>query len=390
MPSHMRLPHRSAEQGEKSPRAARHLGGLGPQTPISRRTALELGLLALTGAAGALAVVRGCATDAPDATSSDATSDLVICREAACLDGDGVYYVRFGDGTIAATDTSVSAYFALYSNGGVNQAGIRYLGVWEGEVFFGDAPSQALLAVPVTGGEPRTVLAAASEGSLVMPRFIDRGTVYASMLDMQSMASELWSVRTDGTAKDRLFSLPQGFYLGGVDLEAERAYYAGINDAGEREIRSADLDGGDERVVFAMEGVASEDADLCWGLADGCVIVDAQNVAERSDRLLSISPDGSDQQLICDFASRNLEFDLCGDSLFMLDRDTLDLMAVSLDGQMTTLCQIPRTDGATTAALLEAGRGTAFVTTVTPDADAASVYRTYMVDAAEPEPLLLP
>lgn len=376
---------------------ARHIAAEGPL--MTRRTALAcaLGGLGLLGFAGLIGC-RGESSPADAATGSgvppaDGAADgfdvsAHVAHETGVRDGDALYYVAFSSGSIVRCGLDGSGPEVLYSNGHVNHLGIRYLALDGGELFFCDVPTASVRAVPCAGGEARTVWASEDARALPLPVVVAGERLYFSLLDGESMGSELWSVRRDGSDPHAHFSLPANFYVQCVDPERGRAYYAGTDGLDARQIRSAALaDGSDELVLFSLDGVPSAASALSWQVAADRLLVEAQDDTQLTNRLLSMALDGSDQQLVHDFSSQKVVFDSWADHLFLVDRETLAVLARTGEGpeggpHFETVATIPRRAAGSALSLVEADDGLVWVMTVTPGVDNANEYVTHLVDPA--------
>ena len=353
-----------------------------------RRSALMLAAGAL-GVAGFVAAAgcMGTGSPASSGTAAPAAPDAVApasstpAHQAAVSDGDFVFYVDFSDGSLVRCDADGAGRTVLYSNGQVNHLGIRYLVCASGEVFFCDAPTASLLAVPQDGGEARPVWASPNPDQLPLPLCVDGGLVYFSLLDGTTMQSTIFSVAPDGSEPRRHTTLPSGFYAQLVDGATGRVYYSGVSDKDVRQIRSAALGGADEQVLFSLDGVASKDSALSWQLSADRLFVEVQDNVAASNQLLSLALDGTDEQLVYDFSSQKVLFDLCGSELWFLNRETFSLMARADEGGplVEEVAVVPKRSAGTAVSFLEAGEGVAWVTTVTPGEDTANEYVTYLV-----------
>ena len=360
---------------------------LGPLV-MDRRHALGLAVGAL-GLAG-FAAVAGCmgtsSPAAPAAGSSPAPdavapASATLAHQAAVSDGDSVFYVDFSEGSLVRCDADGSGRTVLYSNGQANHLGIRYLVCASGEVFFCDAPTASLLAVPQDGGEPRCVWASPNPEQLPLPLCVDGGLIYVSLLDGTTMESAILSVALDGSEPRRHTTLPANFYAQVVDGATRCVYYAGVTGEDVRQVRSMSLGGADEQVLFSLDGVASKDSSLSWQLSADRLFVEVQDNAAASNRLLSLALDGTDEQLVYDFSSQKVLFDLCGSDLWFVNRETFSLMARAEKGGplVEEVAVVPKRAAGTAVSFLEAGEGVAWVTTVTAGEDTANEYVTYMV-----------
>ena len=356
---------------------------------VDRRRALMLATGAL-GVAGFAAVV-GCMNtgSSPAASGADGTetpapvvpASATLAHQAATSDGDSVFYVDFSEGSLVRCDAHGQGRTVLYSNGQINHLGIRYLVCASGEVFFCDAPTASLLAVPQGGGEARTVWASPNTDQLPLPLCVDDGRIYVSLLDSTTMTSTILSVAPDGSEVRRHTTLPAGFYAQVVDGAEGRVYYAGVADGDTRQIRSMTLDGTDEQVLFSLDGVASKNSALSWQVSADRLLVEVQDDAAGSNRLLSLALDGTDEQLVYDFSSQKVLFDLYGSDLWFVNRETFSLMARADEGGplVEEVATLPKRASGTAVSFLEAGEGVAWVTTVTAGEDTANEYVTYMV-----------
>lgn len=343
---------------------------------LTRRAALAcaLGAVGMLGVAAAL----GCDRDAGDEPTTEAPT-ANLAHQTAVESASGIFYVDFATGSIVRTDRSGASREVIYSNGGVNHLGVRYLVCSDDDVFFCDVPSASLRAVPAAGGEARTVLSSPSPSVLPLPLLIEDGTIYLSMLDSQTMASTLASVGCDGGGYQEHLALPTSFYAQYVDVAEGRVYYSGVSGEA-RQIRSAALDGADELTVFSLESAPSTGSSITWQIAGERLYVQALDGTSGTNALTSIALDGTDEKLVHNFSTQNVNFDLCGDDLYFIDRDTLTVLASTLaDPTPKTVATIPPRGG-TTVSAIEAGDGLVWVMTVTPGVDNANEYVTYMVD----------
>ena len=362
-----------------------------PRGPVLDRRHALAALWAL-GAAG-LALAAGCvgeggpggqggATPAADDGEQGATVSGCVAHQAAVCDGELVYYVDFSEGSLARCAPDGGERTVLYTNGQVNHLGIRYLLCTQGEVLFCDAPTASLRAVDTRGGEARTLWASESAAVLPLPVCASGGRIWVSLLDSTDRSSRVASVALDGSDAQTHLALPAGFFPQLVDASATRVYYAGVSPDDVRQVRSDALGGSDERVLFSLDGVPSASSAISWQVAGGRLLVEAQDDTKASNRLLSLALDGTDEQQVYDFSSQKMLYDQAGSSMFFLNRETFSLMARRAAGgpMVEELAQIPRRDTSTAVALLEAGDGMAWVTTVTAGQDSANEYVTYHVD----------
>lgn len=360
----------------------KHAAQGGPM--MTRRAALACAIGAV-GAAGLLAVLGCERDDASVSAGSDATDapagSASIAHQTAAEGAGGIFYVDFSSGSIVRTDRSGATREVIYSNGQVNHLGVRYLVCDGGDVFFCDAPSASLRAVPAAGGEARTVLTSSSATVLPLPLLIEDGRVYLSMLDGATMASTLASVGCDGADYREHLTLPANFYAQYVDVPAGRVYYSGVSADDERQIRSSALDGSDELVLFSLDGVPSASSSITWQLFGGRLYVQALDSASSSNTLTSRLLDGTDEQLVHNFTTQRVSFDLFGGNLYFVDHDTLAVLASTLDEPAPrTVATVPTRAAGTTVSAIEAGDGVVWIMTVTPGVDNANEYVTYMVD----------
>ncbi len=355
--------------------------------PISRRALLAcgtvgvvaLGLSALAGCRGGLA--GNASGESSDAAETDETTTTGLAHQSVVEDDEGVYFVDLATGSVKRTDRAGSASETLYTNGQPTNSGIRYLVCHDGTICFGDVPSAKILSVPTSGGDAEEVWESEESTEVPVPLLVDDDRLYFGVYDSTTEGSTLRSVKLSGNGAKEHLTIPSGFYFQDIDLDAGRVYYSGINDEDHREIRSATLDGEDELVVFGVEDASSNSSQISWRLLGGSVYVEVQDNENISNRLLRVSTDGTEQELVYDFSSQKMLFDACGDDFFFLDRDAFTLLALDEDSSgVTTLAQIPKATDGTVASILEAGDGVAYVTTTTAAADGTSEYATYLVD----------
>lgn len=363
---------------------------------FSRRQFLAMAAGAL-GVSG-FAVAAGCmGTGAPSSSSTSAPSEdplptdvsspaFTVAHQAAVQDDEGnVYFVDFSAGSLyrrPAGATDASADTLLYTNGQVNHLGIRYLACVSGEVFFCDAPSASVLAVPCEGGDPRTVWTSGDPNVLPLILGVESDRLYLSLLDGTSMSSTLFSVGPDGSEPKSHRGLPSGFYAQLVDAAADTVYYSGVDpETDVRQVRRSSLSGSGEKVLFSLDGVASASSSISWQLTGGRLLVEVQDDVAATNHLLSYSLEGTDEQLVYDFSSQKMLFDLFGSSLFFINRETFSVMARRSEGGplVQEVAVVPHRSPATTVSFLEAGADACWVTTVTPGTDNANEYVTYMV-----------
>lgn len=354
----------------------KHAAGGGPTLTRRAAIACALGGVGMLG----LAAVLGC-DRAPEAEGGDpeGTRAPSLAHQTAVEGEGGIFFVDFSSGSIVRTDRSGATRDVIYTNGGVNHLGIRYLVCNGGDVYFCDVPSASLRAVPGAGGEARTVLTSSSPTVCPLPLLIEGDVIYLSMLDSQTMGSTLASVSCDGADYQEHLALPANFYAQYVNPVAGRVYYSGVS--GEtRQIRSAALDGSDETVVFSLDAVPSTSTSMTWQISGDCLYVQALDGTTFTNTLTSVALDGSNRQLVHDFSTQNVSFDLYGDDLYFIDRDALTVLAGTLsEPTPRTVANIPSRAG-TTVSAIEAGDGLVWVQTVTPGVDNANEYVTYMVD----------
>lgn len=357
----------------------RHAAKGGPTLTRRAAMACAFGAFGMLGVATALGCGHDAETGGTDADAQEEPAMANLAHQTA-VEGDGaLFFVDFSSGSVVRTDRSGATHEVVYSNGQVNHLGIRYLVCSGGDVFFCDAPSASVRAVPTTGGDARTVLSSPNPAVLPLPLLIEGDVIYLSMLDGQTMASTLASVRCDGSDYREYFTLPSGFYAQYVDVGGGRAYYSGVS-GDVRQIRSAALDGSDEATLFALEAPDGMSTSLTWQIAGDRLYVLALDGTTSSNLLTSRTLDGSDEQVVHNFSTQNVYFDLHGDDLYFIDRDALTVLASTLDDPVPqTVATIPPRAG-TTVSAIEAGDGIAWVLTVTPGSDNANEYVAYMID----------
>ena len=353
---------------------------------MTRRQAL----IALLGGASAAvaAVAAGCAgmNDLPRLFGGSATAEdaIVYAHQAGIARGGIGFYIDFTSGTLMRCNLDGQDREALYSNGQQNAAGIRYLVSSDDEVFFGDVPSLSVKAIPRDGGEARTVVTAPTDTKLQpLPRAIVGEHLILSMNDATDNSSTLWSVKLTGEGARMLFPLPQGFYLHGIDLESRRAFYSGVNEQNQWEIRSASLeDGSDESILWTLEESTADTSTLSFALANGLIVACAGDASAASYEIFTLELDGTGKQQVHPFGSQRIDFDASGQSLFVADLDALALLAEdSATKGFSTVAQIPREGASTVLYALEADEGLCWLTTMHPDADNQAVYLTSLYNA---------
>lgn len=357
----------------------KHAAGGGPTLTRRAAIACALGGVGMLGLAAVLGCDRTSDAGSEGTDDTESTRTPSLAHQTAVEGEGGIFFVDFSSGSLVRTDRSGATRDVIYTNGGVNHLGIRYLVCDGGYVYFCDVPSASVRAVPAAGGDARTVLASSSNSVYPLPLLIEGGVIYLSMLDSQTMGSTLASVCCDGTGYQEHLTLPANFYAQYVDPVAGRVYYSGVS--GEtRQIRSAALDGSDEVVLFSLDSAPSASTSMTWQISGERLYVQALDGTTSANALTSVALDGSDEQLVHDFSTQNVSFDLYGDDLYFIDRDTLTVLASTLsEPTPRTVARVPSRAG-TTVSAIEAGDGLVWVQTVTPGVDNANEYVTYMVD----------
>ena len=377
------------EPPEEGPLDADDTADLGAARAIMTRRAVLAGLA--VAAVGVVAGVVGCvgSDDEEDADDADAqasaATDVALAHLGAVADDDATYFVRFDEGAVVrlASGSGDGEGEVLYSNGQVNQLGIRYLAVADGALWFCDVPSRSICSLPTGGGDVTVTYTAEDAAYLPVPIEVAGSTVWFSLIETAGTTGTVCSVGCDGSGFVEHLTLPAGFSAQYVDPDAGVAYYSGVGDSDEREVRSASLDGSGETTLWSFDGVASADSAMSWQVAGGRLYVEAQDNASGTNRLLSVALDGSEEEatVLHDFSTQKVLFDRCGDDLYFVDRETLAVMVASADDPdaPATLASVPKLADGTTVSALEAGSAMAWVTTATAGEDTATEYVTYQV-----------
>ena len=371
------------------------------RTTMTRRAVLA-GLA--VAAVGVVAGVVGCVgsgdeedaqtdVDASEDAQASATTDVALAHLGAVADDEATYFVRFDEGAVVRLASGDDEGEVLYSNGQVNQLGIRYLAVADGTLWFCDVPSRSICSVPTGGGDVTVTYTAEDAAYLPVPIEIAGDTVWFSLIETAGTTGTVCSVGCDGSGAVEHLTLPTGFSAQYVDADAGVAYCSGVGDSDEREVRACALDGSGETVLWAFDGVASTDSAITWQVAGGRLYVEAQDNATPSNRLLSVALDGSEDEASVehDFSTQKVLFDRCGDELTFVDRETFAVMTLASDEDETvvSLATVPKLADGTTVSALEAGSGVAWVTTATAGEDTAIEYLTYEVSRETGEVTLL-
>ena len=340
----------------------------GAITTVVGGAALTLCLLAL-----------GCDSDTGETGSNSSSAPAQDIARQTVIESDGsIYYVNLASGSVVRSEEDGSDAQVLYTNGIPKLAGVRYIILDGTTVYFGDIPTGAVRAVSTSGGDPWTVYSSGDATKSLTPRVLESGRVYMSLQDVSLGESSLCSVRTDGSDYKEHFSLPGGFYAKSICAAENLVWYSGINDADEREIRSCSLDGSNENVVYAMEGVPSSSSELSWKRVDGRLVVVAFDYSAKATKLLSLSEDGSDAQVVYDFGARSLLFDYRDDTYWLVDTTAFSLLSLSASGgDPVTVSEIPRKTESTVVSLVEADTDKIWVTTLSsdlPDTESYAIY----------------
>lgn len=351
----------------------------------TRRTVIGglLGLVAL----GVISTV-GCEDEGVSAAlagitdGSDTSTDVILAHEAAVSDDDATYFVDFTTGSIMRCDAGATTSETLYTNGRVNQLGIDNLVCADGIIYFGDVPSSSICAISTEGGDVTTLWTSEDVSLSPVPIEIAGDTLYFSVVDDESLQSTIWSVSLDGSDAQTYTTLPDSFSAQYIDPDSGLVYYSGISSNSTREIHSATLAGEEELTVWAFDDITSSDSAITWRVTSERVVIEAQDNVAPSNQLLSVALDGTDEQVLHDFSSQKVMFDLGGTDLYFVDRETFAFLVISADDldEVESLASIPKTDDGTAVSSIEAGDGKAWVTTVTAGEDTANVYTTYEID----------
>lgn len=351
----------------------------------TRRTVIGglLGLVAL----GVISTV-GCEDEGVSAAlagitdDSDTSTDVILAHEAAVSDDDATYFVDFTTGSIMRCDAGATTSETLYTNGRVNQLGIDNLVCADGIIYFGDVPSSSICAISTEGGDVTTLWTSEDVSLSPVPIEIAGDTLYFSVVDDESLQSTIWSVSLDGSDAQTYTTLPDSFSAQYIDPDSGLVYYSGISSNSTREIHSATLAGEEELTVWAFDDITSSDSAITWRVTSERVVIEAQDNVAPSNQLLSVALDGTDEQVLHDFSSQKVMFDLGGTDLYFVDRETFAFLVISADDldEVESLASIPKTDDGTAVSSIEAGDGKAWVTTVTAGEDTANVYTTYEID----------
>lgn len=351
----------------------------------TRRTVIGglLGLVAL----GVVSTV-GCEDEGVSAAlagitdDSDTGSDVILAHEAAVSDDDATYFVDFTTGSIMRRDAGADTSETLYTNGRVNQLGIDNLVCADGIIYFGDVPSSSICSISTEGGDVTTLWTSEDVSLSPVPIEIAGDTLYFSVVDDESLRSTIWSISLDGSDAQTYTTLPDSFSAQYIDPDSSLVYYSGISSESTREIHSATLAGKEELTVWAFDDVTSSDSAITWQVTSERVVIEAQDNITPSNQLLSVALDGTDEQVLHDFSSQKVMFDLGGTDLYFVDRETFAFLVISAENldETESLASIPKTDDSTAVSSIAAGDGKAWVTTVTAGEDTANIYTTYEID----------